>query len=160
VGDSKTPRRQSSTDWFQSGVVAKWLRKTTGLSATELAWERVRRAGRVNAQHARWYWPPLPPFPSGLLTPRRVFHTLTQSCARMRRYNMIATQAGRPDDNEEDTLGGLRDRRGRERSRNKRGLRTGRMGCPGIGPAGQAQAHQDRHHQRGRGRKAGGGHLR
>src|SRR5262249_45824417 len=52
---------------------------------------------------------PLPPahFPSGLLTPRRVFDTLTQSCARMRRYNMGAPQAGRLDDNEEDTLGGL-----------------------------------------------------
>ena len=55
--DSKTPRRQSSTDWLQSGVVVKWLRKTTDLSATELAWERVRRAGRVNARHTRWYSP-------------------------------------------------------------------------------------------------------
>jgi len=26
--------------------------------------------------------------------------TLTQLCARMRRYNMITPQAGRPDDNE------------------------------------------------------------
>jgi len=50
---------------------------------------------------------PLCHAPSGLLTPRRVFHTLTQSCARMRRYNMVVPQVGRPDDYEEDSLGGL-----------------------------------------------------
>jgi hypothetical protein len=29
-----------------------------------------------------------------------VFHTLTQSCARMRRYNMVVPQSERPDGNE------------------------------------------------------------